>query len=216
LVIDLPSAILSAALSAYWSGVTVTAVVNRCRYGRSAGIWPKKRVERLLWPIWVPLIVMWNLLPWLAVCRGRGWLGLAVSAHGYSGLNAVRLLAALVGVGCFLATVVCWMRLGRNWSMAVVPGQKTELVRAGLYGIVRHPIYALSMALMLCSVVVVPTWPMLILTVLHLPFMAIKARSEERFLREAHGERYLSYCRRTGRFFPRFHLASGAASACRY
>ncbi|MHB1426531.1 MAG: methyltransferase family protein [Gemmataceae bacterium] len=207
-MIDLPSAILSATLSAYWSGVAIMAVVNRCRYGRSAGIWPKKRLERLMWPIWVPLIGMWIVLPWLAFFRGHGWLGLAEAAHGYAGLNAPRLLAALLGVGCFAATAACWLRLGRNWSMAVVPGQRTELVRAGLYGIVRHPIYALSIALMLCSVVVIPTLPMLVLALLHLPFMAIKARSEERFLRDLHGEGYINYCRRTGRFFPRLRSAS--------
>src|SRR5579875_709382 len=102
-MIDLPSAILSATLSAYWSGVAVTALVNRRRHGRSAGIWPSNRVERTLWPIWAPLIGLWNVLPWCALSRGHGWWTL-------------RLAAALLGLGCFGATVVCWTRLGRNWS----------------------------------------------------------------------------------------------------
>lgn len=207
-MIDLPSAMLSATLSAYWSGVAILAVVYRCRYRQSAGMWPKKRIERLIWPIWVPVIVLWIILPWLAFFRGHGWLGLAESAHGYTGLNVSRLLAAFLGVGCLAATAACWLRLGRNWSMAVVPGQQTELVRAGLYGFVRHPIYALSIALMLCSVVVIPTLPIIILALLHLPFMTIKARSEERFLRDIYGEGYIDYCRCTGRFFPRLRSAS--------
>jgi protein-S-isoprenylcysteine O-methyltransferase Ste14 len=189
--IDLPSALLSATLSAYWLGVAVTALVNRCRHGRSPGIWPSNRVERLLWLIWAPVIVLWNVLPWLALSRSHDWL-------------VLRFSAALLGFGCFAATGVCWVRLGRNWSMAVVPGQKTELVQAGPYALVRHPIYSLSMALMLCSVVVVPTLSMLALAALHLPFMWIKAGSEEHFLGAIHGGKYTDYCRRTGRFFPRW------------
>jgi protein-S-isoprenylcysteine O-methyltransferase Ste14 len=206
-VIDLPSAILSAALSAYWSGVGIMAVVNRWRYGRPAGLWPNNRIERILWPVWVPVVVLWNVLPWLALCRGHAWLGLAEPDRVSVDLIAPRLLAALLGFGCFAATVACWVRLGRNWSVAVIPGQKAELVRNGPYAIVRHPIYALSIGLMLCSVVVVPTLAMLALALLHLPFMRIKARSEERFLRTIHGKPYSDYCRRTGRFFPRLRAA---------
>jgi protein-S-isoprenylcysteine O-methyltransferase Ste14 len=190
-MIDLPSALLSLTLSAYWSGVAVTALVNRWRHGRSAGLWPSNRVERLLWPIWVPVIALWNVLPWTVLSRSHDWM-------------LPRLIASLLGFGCFVATVSCWVRLGRSWSMAVVLGQKTELVRNGPYAFVRHPIYALSITLMLCSVVVVPTLPMLGLALLHLPFMWMKARSEERFLSAIHGRSYTNYCLRTGRFFPRW------------
>jgi protein-S-isoprenylcysteine O-methyltransferase Ste14 len=191
--IDLPSAILSMTLSAYWAGVAITALVNRWQHGRSAGIWPSSRAERFLWPTWVPVIVLWNVLPWLALSRSPNWL-------------LLRFLAALLGAGCFVATVVCWMQLGKNWSMAVVPGQKTELVQTGPYALVRHPIYALSIALMLCSVVVVPTRPMLTLAVLHLSFLWIKARNEEQFLHVLHGRLYTDYCGRTGRFVPSLML----------
>lgn len=207
-MIDWPSAVLSGTLSAYWSGVVLFAVVNLWRYRRLAGIWPRDRVERIMWPFWVPLIALWIALPWLALRRGHSWLGLAANAHSLPGLQALRLVATLLGFGCFVATVVCWSRMGKNWSVAVVPGQKTELVRNGPYAVVRHPIYALSIALMICSVVVIPTLPMLALAMLHLPFVRIKARNEERYLRAVHGGVYTNYCRRTGRFFPRMRAAS--------
>jgi protein-S-isoprenylcysteine O-methyltransferase Ste14 len=91
--------------------------------------------------------------------------------------------------------------------MAVVPGEKTELVQTGPYALVRHPIYALSMALMLCSALVIPTLPMIAVAMVHVLFMALKARSEEQSLLDAHGESYADYCRRTGRFFPRLTAA---------
>ncbi len=204
---DLPSALLSATLTAYWSGVVVKSVVNRWRHGRSAGFWPKDRIERLLWPVWTPIIGLWVVLPWLALLRGRDWLGLVNPALGDAGLFAPRLVAALVGLVCFVATVACWQRMGKSWSMAVVPKERTELVQTGLYAVVRHPIYALSIALMLCSVAVIPSWPMLAVASIHCCFMAIKARSEERFLLDVHGESYAGYCRRTGRFVPRLRAA---------
>jgi protein-S-isoprenylcysteine O-methyltransferase Ste14 len=93
--------------------------------------------------------------------------------------------------------------MGRNWRMAVTPDQKTELVTTGLYGYIRHPIYALSILLMLCSAAVVPTIPMAGVAVVHILLMLAKARNEERFLRAAQGDAYAEYCRRTGRFVPR-------------
>jgi protein-S-isoprenylcysteine O-methyltransferase Ste14 len=88
--------------------------------------------------------------------------------------------------------------------MAVTPDQKTELVTTGLYGYIRHPIYALSILLMLCSAAVVPTIPMAGVAVVHILLMFTKARNEERFLLGAQGDAYARYCRRTGRFVPRF------------
>jgi protein-S-isoprenylcysteine O-methyltransferase Ste14 len=202
-VSDLPGAILSVTVSAYWSGVAGLALVNRWRHGRSAGFWPRKRVERLLWPVWVPLVVAWIVLPWLSLTRGGPWLGLPAVVRGHPVVGPLRLLAAAGAAGCLLLTAACWVSMGRNWSMAVVPGARTELVRKGLYALVRHPIYALSRALMLCTALVLPTPPMLAVAVLHWRFLAWKARSEEQFLLEAHGESYAHYCRQTGRFFPR-------------
>ena len=72
--------------------------------------------------------------------------------------------------------------MGRNWRMAIAPDQQTELVTTGLYRLVRHPIYALSILLMTCTVVVVPTLPVAAMAVVHIGLMLTKARNEERFL----------------------------------
>jgi protein-S-isoprenylcysteine O-methyltransferase Ste14 len=51
--------------------------------------------------------------------------------------------------------------------------------------------------------VVVATVPMLVVAAIHVVLMVLKARNEEQFLLSVHGDAYRSYCRRTGRFFPR-------------
>jgi len=84
-----------------------------------------------------------------------------------------------------------------------MPGQKTALVTDGLYASIRHPIYAFNILLVLCSMVVVPVIPMVLVATPHIVFMLLKARREEQFMRETHGQIYIDYCKRTGRFFPR-------------
>jgi protein-S-isoprenylcysteine O-methyltransferase Ste14 len=59
------------------------------------------------------------------------------------------------------------------------------------------------MLLMLCSVLIVPTAPMIVVAIVHLSLMNLKARNEERHLLKVHGGRYEAYLKRTGRFFPR-------------
>jgi protein-S-isoprenylcysteine O-methyltransferase Ste14 len=194
---DHPGLLLCLTLWAYWLQVLWMAWRRSWRQGRASGLLPKSWGERLLWPFWVPVIVGWNALPWLALTSHKVWLMLPE-------WYALRWAAAGVGVACYLLTVHCWRRMGQSWSVAVVPQARTELVRTGLYAFVRHPIYALSLAFMFCSVLVVPTWPMLALAAVHGTFMWVKVRGEERFLLAMHGPAYADYCRRTGRFLPRW------------
>lgn len=95
--------------------------------------------------------------------------------------------------------------------MAVAADQPTELVTSGLYGYIRHPIYALSILLMLCTVAVAPNLPVAVMAAIHVALMLAKARNEERFLVDTQGAPYVRYCRRTGRFLPR--LRAGRAEA---
>jgi protein-S-isoprenylcysteine O-methyltransferase Ste14 len=64
------------------------------------------------------------------------------------------------------------------------------------------------MLLMWCSLLIVPTGPMLLIAVVHASLMHLKARNEERHLSKVHGAQYEAYLNRTGRFFPR--LAAGS------
>ncbi len=92
--------------------------------------------------------------------------------------------------------------MGQQWRMGIDPTQKIRLLVDGPFAKVRHPIYSLSILLMLCSVVVLPCPTMLLLAAIHITLMHIKARNEERFLLDTQGPSYAEYCRKTGRFIP--------------
>ncbi len=116
---------------------------------------------------------------------------------------ALRWIAAIVAVVALGATIKCWRRMGSNWRMDVGVATKAPLITDGLFAYIRHPIYAFSILLMLCTVAIVPTLPMLALAVVHIVLMNAKARSEERHLLATHGDAYARYLRTSGRFLPR-------------
>jgi protein-S-isoprenylcysteine O-methyltransferase Ste14 len=203
---DLPASILSCTIWAYWSGVVLMSLVSRWRYRNAAGLLPRKTSEQIVWPLWVLVVAGWNVGPWLAMRSHHLLLALPDWIHSTAALTGIRLTAACLGVAALLLTVRCWIAMGRSWSMAVVPGKKTELVTSGLYAYVRHPIYFLSICLMLTSLFVIPTPLMLGLAVVHIGLLTMKARCEEQFLLALHGAGYADYCRRTGRFCPRLQV----------
>lgn len=209
-MLDFPLLLLAATISAYWLGVGVMIVRVRRATRRSGDLASEQRVERLrerpgiMWMIWVPLVAAWIALPYLALTKTAGIVALPAFAT-YDGAYAMlRSAAALLALACLAATIWCWLRMGRNWRMDVSVATKTELITDGPFRRIRHPIYAFSILLMLCSVAIVPTVPMLFVAAAHIVLMNLKARTEERHLRTSHGEAYERYARRTGRFFPHF------------
>ncbi len=199
---DLQALLLAIVIWAYWSYVGALSVRVRRRTRKLAGIVPSQPLEQAMWLLWVPLVLAWMLLPWLAAQRSTGAWALPAFAR-ENPFAALRWAGVAIALLCLALSVVCWRRMGKSWRMSVTPGDKTELVTTGPYAYVRHPIYALSMLLMLCTLWVVPTAPVLLMAALHVTLMLVKARNEERFLAGVHGPAYERYCRQTGRFLPR-------------
>jgi protein-S-isoprenylcysteine O-methyltransferase Ste14 len=211
---DFTALVLAATIWAYWIYVGAMAVRVRRRTRRLAGIVPTQPLEQVMWLVWIPLVAAWMTLPYLAATRTAAPWALPALAHAMP-YAVLRWLAAGLGLVCLGLSIECWRRMGKSWRMAVTPDEKTDLVTTGLYKYVRHPIYALSIMLMLCTVVVVPTVPVVVMAAVHVALMIIKARNEERFLAGVHGAAYEQYCRRTGRFFPRLAGAAAASSEVR-
>jgi protein-S-isoprenylcysteine O-methyltransferase Ste14 len=155
-----------------------------------------------MWLVWVPLVVLWATLPWLAQRHLVGPLALPEFARGGGLYGGVRIGAAVVAVVCLVQTIRCWIRMGSDWRMEA-SRDNTNLITDGLFRHIRHPIYAFSVLLMLSSAVILPSLPMLAVAAVHVLLMNIKARNEERHMLQSHGDAYARYLARTGRFFPR-------------
>jgi protein-S-isoprenylcysteine O-methyltransferase Ste14 len=200
---DLPAVILVATVWCYWFGIGVKIVRARRRSHDLAGLVPEQSFERAMWIVWLPLVIAWIVLPWLSLRSASPWLAVPDFAKDEPAYATLRWLAAAVALGCLAMTVWCWSTMGKDWRMDVSEKHKGALITDGLFTYVRHPIYALSMLLMICSAIIVATAPMAALAAVHVVLNNIKARNEERYLLRVHGEPYAQYLRRTGRFFPR-------------
>lgn len=211
---DIPLAVLVATVASYWIGVGVMIARVRRQTRQVVGLVPEQRLERLMWLVWVPIVAAWIIVPWATLAGSAAVPRLPEFAVREPAYAALRWVAAVVAVIALAATIRCWLWMGSAWRMDVGIVHKTDLITDGLFARVRHPIYAFSILLMLCSSAIVPTAPMALIASAHVILMNIKARNEERHLVRVHGDAYVQYLRRTGRFFPR-HLAPTRAPSAR-
>jgi protein-S-isoprenylcysteine O-methyltransferase Ste14 len=159
-----------------------------------------------MWRVWAPVVLLWQVLPNAALHSHHGALA---PLTWWPRLPAVPWIASGAAILALGLTIPCWLGMGTNWSMAIVPGKKTELLTRGPFRVVRHPIYSLSIVLMTATLAAFPSPAMLLAGVAHIAMLHLKARSEERFLLNTHSQSYADYCRRTGRFAPRIFAARG-------
>jgi protein-S-isoprenylcysteine O-methyltransferase Ste14 len=100
---------------------------------------------------------------------------------------------------------LCWWAricLGRLWSGAIVRKNDHRIVEDGPYALVRHPIYAGFIIAAFATAAVYGTPTSFLGAGIITVGRYLKAREEERFLREELGEAYDSYARRVPMLVP--------------
>ncbi len=126
------------------------------------------------------------------------------SAVEIQGLAAFRSFGlVLIAFGTFFNI---WGRifLKTNWADQVRIYDDQQLVTAGPYRIVRHPLYA-SIIWMFYGAAIAYLNPLAVLetSLIFIPAMIYRSNLEERALAETFGNEYSNYRKNTGRFFPR-------------
>lgn len=184
-------------LLVYWGTVVGKALRFTRTESHGVNLIPRQRVGRWIRVFWIPTIVLWCVQPWLALRHHfhRSDYDLAWTVAGFVG--------AAVCVGATFATFSCWHEMGRSWRIGIDPEEKTQLIFSGPFRIVRHPIYALSILLVLGTLATTPTLAMLLITIVHIACLQFEARHEEIYLLGKHGHVYADYMKHVGRFFPR-------------
>jgi len=204
---NLPIMIVVATVWVYWASVLVMIARSHLLHRTQSGALPRTGLERWMWILWVPTVFGWLGMPVLALLTQWPLVQMPRWTM-HESLGVLDWIAAGTALLAYGLTVPCWLALGDNWSLAVVPGKKSTLVKRGLYRRMRHPIYSLGLLLMLATVAATPSPAMIAVAVTHLTLILLKCRSEESFLRSRHGQAYEAYCAYTGRLFPRFRSNS--------
>lgn len=120
-------------------------------------------------------------------------------------------VAAWVGwIGVALFAVALWLLwrahvdLGHNWSPTLQVMEQHALVTRGIYGTIRHPIYAAHWLWAIGQALLLPNWIAgLAGPASFLPIYLYRIPREERMMLDHFGEAYRSYMDRTGRVIPR-------------
>jgi protein-S-isoprenylcysteine O-methyltransferase Ste14 len=112
-------------------------------------------------------------------------------------------LAGVVALA-LAAMLLIWAEVSIGGSFRVaLPNAKQPLVSDGIYGIIRNPM-ALSVDLLALGVLfLAPSCLALVSLVLTVVSYEWKVRTEEEYLRDAHGPKYEAYCAHTGKYWPR-------------
>ncbi|MDH5604543.1 MAG: isoprenylcysteine carboxylmethyltransferase family protein [Cyclobacteriaceae bacterium] len=101
----------------------------------------------------------------------------------------------------FVLGIFALIAMKNSWRVGIKYDQKTELVTSGIYRISRNP-YFLSYDILIMGYLLL--FPSPLLLVLYLPLVIVFHKmilEEERYLETVHGQDYLAYKKKTGRYF---------------
>ena len=150
---------------------------------------PSQRDRRARWGL------MLQVIAYVIIWQGKFWV--QPPAVWRVGLSALFLACA----AAFSWTAL--RALGKQWRLDAGLNADHELVRHGVYAVVRHPIYTSMLCLLLGQGFMVAPWPLLATgTVLMILGTEIRVRCEERLLRAQFGAELDAYRQKVGAYVP--------------
>ena len=181
------------AVVVYLLAINTPARIRRKRAGRA---------EQRLNPVDVGLditaAIFWQVMPFIVYFTD--WLAFAD--------YTLPRWAGWVGVGMVAVSLLLFWRayadLGRNWSPTLEIAQDHQLVTGGVYGRIRHPVYAAMWLWALANPLMLWNWVagfglLVVFAVLYVR----RVPREEAMMRDHFGDAYRDYAARTPALLPR-------------
>ena len=162
------------------------------------GVKKNVRPKSLQWEVGLRILAA-ALIVALARYPGiRAWF----QAQPAAVINSTEAAAGLIlCLGGFALAVWARFNLGRNWGMPMTFKEGHDLVTAGPYRYVRHPIYTGMLLAILGSALVAGRIWLVVFAGMTI-YSVYSARTEERLMLEHFPEQYTDYKRRTKAFIP--------------
>lgn len=165
----------------------------------AAGV--KRNLSRRRWGIELGLrvaliFIVIGLLKFPSVRQFLGEIQRSVNHSAVLGWTGAALCVLGFGLSMYARR-----HLGRNWGMPMSLKEQPDLITAGPYSRIRHPIYAGLILAMLGSAIAFSVVWVLVLIVVG-GYFIYSARREEAVMLQQFPEQYAAYMARTGMFLP--------------
>jgi protein-S-isoprenylcysteine O-methyltransferase Ste14 len=183
----------------YWSAIiiemTIRAPLNKKRKEEKMS---EQRVSNQEKFILFLLLIGMMILP--LIYSASSWLDFAnYTLPSWAGWLGVALLLG--------ALFVFWRahaNLGLNWSPSLEIREKHQLITKGIYGVIRHPMYASQWLWVIAQPLLLQNWIAgLVNLLIFIPFYILRVQAEEKMMIDKFGEGYREYMKRTGGVIPK-------------
>jgi protein-S-isoprenylcysteine O-methyltransferase Ste14 len=116
--------------------------------------------------------------------------------------------ASWLGVLLLAAGLLIFWRahadLGLNWSPSLEIREKHELITHGIYGVIRHPMYASQWLVAIAQPLLLHNWIAGFANLLvFIPFYFLRVRAEEQMMLDSFGNQSRDYMKTTGGILPK-------------
>jgi protein-S-isoprenylcysteine O-methyltransferase Ste14 len=112
---------------------------------------------------------------------------------------AISLAALILASIGFMIFIFAMLNLGSSMRFGL-PTEPTRFKTEGLYSFSRNPMYLGFFLILFASIIYTANPVIAVLAVYGIYIHHLIALSEEKFLKERFGQRYLDYCGKTGRY----------------
>ena len=113
-------------------------------------------------------------------------------------------LGVLLAAGAVFVFWRAHIDLGVNWSPSLEIRENHELITRGIYGVIRHPMYASQWLLVIAQPLLLQNWIAGFSNLLaFIPFYFLRVKTEEQLMLETFDDQYRAYMQRVGSVIPK-------------
>jgi protein-S-isoprenylcysteine O-methyltransferase Ste14 len=182
----------------YWAGMIVEVVIRAPYYKNPKAAKAEQRVSRTEQVLLTLLTLGGIVLP--LIYSVTHWLDFA----NYSLPLWMGWLGVLLLVFALIIFYFAHKDLGSNWSPSLEVYESHVLVTNGIYGYIRHPMYATQWIFSIAQILLLQNWiagPASL--VVFIPFYLLRVKAEEKMMLDRFGDQYREYMNKTGAVIPK-------------